>query len=164
MKRVICKVNGVEQSLIYGSAPNRFELAGETFGASVEEIRPSVYSVLIDGSSLQARVSVEAPGRYRVMVGEAEFAIEFPDRRKWTHAAGAAQLSGNCRVSAPMPGKVVRLLVAEGQQVEAGRGLVVVEAMKMQNEIKSPKSGQVKSVSIAEGQTVAAGQDIIVIE
>ena len=164
MKKFTCKVDGVEQPLIYGAAPDQFELAGEPFAATVAEIRPSIFSVLVDGNSLEAHVSAEAPGRYRVAVGEAEFLIEVPDRRKWSRAGAAAQLGGSRRMSAPMPGKIVRVLVSEGQTVEGGQGLVVVEAMKMQNEIKSPKSGQVKNIYIAEGQTVAAGQEIILIE
>jgi len=63
-----------------------------------------------------------------------------------------------------MPGKVVRILAAAGQQVEKGDGVVVVEAMKMQNEIKSPKSGAVKSVNVEEGVTVNAGEVLMVIE
>jgi len=164
MKKFTCNVHGVERVLIYGAAPDQFELSAEPFAATVAEIRPSIFSVLIDASSLEAHVNVEAPGRYRVTVGEAEFLIEVPDRREWSRAGGATQLGGSLRISAPMPGKVLRLLVSEGQSVEAGQGLAVVEAMKMQNEIKSTKSGQVRSIFISEGQTVAAGQEIILIE
>jgi biotin carboxyl carrier protein len=57
-----------------------------------------------------------------------------------------------------MPGKVIRLLVSAGDQVEAGQGLVVVEAMKMQNEIRSPKKGKVERVVATEGQNVNAGE------
>ena len=67
-------------------------------------------------------------------------------------------------IAAMMPGKVVRVLVAEGDEVEAGAGLVVVEAMKMQNEMKSPKSGRVVEVKIKPEATVAAGEVLMVIE
>jgi biotin carboxyl carrier protein len=63
-----------------------------------------------------------------------------------------------------MPGKVVRVMVEEGQPVESGQGLVVVEAMKMQNEIKSPKAGVVKAVHVREGGSVGAGQALLVVE
>jgi len=63
-----------------------------------------------------------------------------------------------------MPGKVVRLLAAEGQQVQAGQGLLVIEAMKMQNEIKAPRAGRVVSLSVGEGATVTAGQALAVLE
>ena len=99
---------------------------------------------------------------------EARLRQEFEEKGLYvlgiSRAGGATQVAGSQRVSAPMPGKVVRLLVSEGQAVETGQGLAVVEAMKMQNEIKSPKSGQVKNLFISEGQTVVAGQEIIVIE
>ena len=67
-------------------------------------------------------------------------------------------------IAAPMPGKVVRLLVAEGDAVEAGQGLLVVEAMKMQNEMKAPKPGTVVSLTAREGATVAAGEVLAAIE
>jgi len=65
---------------------------------------------------------------------------------------------------APMPGKVVRILAAESAEVEAGQGIVVVEAMKMQNEIKSPKKGVVRKVVAAEGAAVNAGDVLAVVE
>jgi biotin carboxyl carrier protein len=67
-------------------------------------------------------------------------------------------------VLAPMPGKVVRVLVEEGQEVEAGAGLVVVEAMKMQNELKSPKKGTVAELRARPGATVNAGDVLAVVE
>ena len=63
-----------------------------------------------------------------------------------------------------MPGKVVRVLVAEGDAVQKGDGVIVVEAMKMQNEMKSPKDGVVSKIKIAEGDTVSAGDILVVIE
>jgi biotin carboxyl carrier protein len=71
---------------------------------------------------------------------------------------------GSAEISAPMPGKVVRVLVEAGQEVEAGTGLVVVEAMKMQNELKSPRAGAVVSINVAAGDTVEAGTLLAVIE
>jgi len=66
-------------------------------------------------------------------------------------------------VIAPMPGKVVRVLVRAGEAVEAGKGVVVVEAMKMQNEVRSPKSGKVERLLVSEGQTVAAGEVLAIV-
>ncbi|HZV60180.1 MAG TPA: biotin/lipoyl-containing protein, partial [Candidatus Eremiobacteraceae bacterium] len=65
---------------------------------------------------------------------------------------------GRQQITAPMPGKIVRVLVKEGEQVEVGQGLLVVEAMKMQNEIRSPKNGKVERVHVKEGQTVNSGE------
>jgi len=85
-------------------------------------------------------------------------------RRKWKiRAPGAAVATAQSkrkaasRFAAPMPGKVVRVLVNAGDPVEVGQGLLVVEAMKMQNEIRSPKSGRVEKLFVSEGQTVNAG-------
>lgn len=71
---------------------------------------------------------------------------------------------GHAEIRSAMPGKVVRLLAVAGQQVEKGDGIVVVEAMKMQNEIKAPKGGSVRSVNVTEGSTVNAGEILVVIE
>jgi len=68
------------------------------------------------------------------------------------------------RISAPMPGKVVRILAPVGTEVEAGQPVLVIEAMKMQNELKSPKRGRVKKINVAEGAAVEAGQALAEIE
>jgi biotin carboxyl carrier protein len=86
-----------------------------------------------------------------------------PKRLRSTHTAGA-HYSGAAQIVSPMPGKVVRVLVEAGAQVEAGTGIVVVEAMKMQNELKSPKAGIVVSINAEPGATVNAGDVLAVIE
>jgi biotin carboxyl carrier protein len=74
------------------------------------------------------------------------------------------EAEGRQQISAPMPGKVIRLLLAAGDSVEAGQGLIVVEAMKMQNEIKSPKNGKVERLLVKEGQNVNAGDVLAWVE
>ena len=66
--------------------------------------------------------------------------------------------------SCSMPGKVVRILVASGAEVSEGEGVIVVEAMKMQNEMKSPKAGLIKEIKVKEGSTVNAGDVLVIIE
>ena len=78
--------------------------------------------------------------------------------------AVAGAQHGRQNIAAPMPGKVVRVLVSVGDTVEPGQGLIVVEAMKMQNEMKSPKAGIVAEIKTKDGATVAAGEILIVIE
>ena len=73
-------------------------------------------------------------------------------------------MEGKKKIVAPMPGKVVRVLVKEGAEVEAGQGVVVVEAMKMQNELKSPKQGTVQKVIAVEGANVNAGDVLLIVE
>jgi biotin carboxyl carrier protein len=90
--------------------------------------------------------------------------VEIFDPRELRAKSSAAASHGRQNIAAPMPGKVVRLLVAVGEAVEPGQGLIVVEAMKMQNEMKSPKTGVVVEVKTTDGATVAAGEILIVIE
>ena len=75
-----------------------------------------------------------------------------------------ADASGKAEIKTAMPGKVVRILVAEGDTVQKGDGVIVVEAMKMQNEMKSPKDGVISKIKFAEGDTVSAGDVLVIIE
>jgi biotin carboxyl carrier protein len=81
-----------------------------------------------------------------------------------TRRAKAGSAEGPQKLTAPMPGKIVRILLREKSEVEAGQGVIVVEAMKMQNELKSPKKGVVSKVLVAEGATVNAGDALVIIE
>ena len=99
------------------------------------------------------------------MVDGESFQVDLVDpRREAPTASDGAQAAGPVAVSAPMPGKVVRILTAEGEEVSQGQGLVVVEAMKMQNELGSPKSGRIRAVRVAEGQAVNAGEPLVLVE
>ena len=84
--------------------------------------------------------------------------------RKHLRPATEQGAEGKQQLTAPMPGKVVRVLLKAGDKVAAGQGVVVVEAMKMQNEIKSPKDGRVIEVRVSEGATVNANQVLAVVE
>jgi biotin carboxyl carrier protein len=102
---------------------------------------------------------------WRVDVGGQRFEVALVDpRRLRAGGAGAGQAAGRAAVTSSMPGKVVRVLVERGAQVEAGDALVVVEAMKMQNELKSPKAGAVVELQAREGATVNAGEVLAVVE
>jgi biotin carboxyl carrier protein len=136
---------------------------GRTIEADVVEVAAGTYSILISGRAYEVRVE-PAPGGLRIHAGGREFRAEIEDPRAWRGRRGdAEEVEGRQEVIAPMPGKVVRLLVAAGQKVEAGQGLLVVEAMKMQNEIRSPKSGVVERIVVAEGQAVNAGESLAII-
>jgi biotin carboxyl carrier protein len=132
--------------------------------ASLIEVEPGVFSILMNGRSYQARVEPVAGGGYQVEVRGRRFATEVKDPRGLTRRNRGGIGEGPLSVAAPMPGKVVRVLVSAGDTVEAGVGLVVVEAMKMQNEMKSPKAGRVVQVTAREGATVAAGDVLATIE
>jgi biotin carboxyl carrier protein len=85
-------------------------------------------------------------------------------RRIGAEASGAPGMSGASRLTAPMPGKVVRVLVAPGDEVEARQTLVVVEAMKMENELTAPRAGTVTEVPVAEGMSIEAGRLLVAID
>lgn len=100
-----------------------------------------------------------------VFVGTDQYAVTLIDPKRLRGAAAAsAHTDGAARIVASMPGKVVRVLVAKGATVEAGTGIVVVEAMKMQNEMKTPKAGTVTTLNVEVGTTVNGGDVLAVIE
>ena len=140
----------------------RYELEARAVGAGE-------YHLLHEGRIYECRVGGAQGARGRgslvVAVGAEEYAVTLTDPK---HLRGARVAGGHdagrAQVAAPMPGKVVRVLVERGQAVEAGAGLVVVEAMKMQNELKSPKSGTVVELRVEAGATVNAGELLAVIE
>jgi biotin carboxyl carrier protein len=131
--------------------------------ANVESPEPNVYSVLMDGLSYEARVE-ETPAGLVVVIDGYRFEVDIRDPRRLSHKQGGRGTEGIQTIAAPMPGKIVRVLVAIGDAVEAGQGIVVVEAMKMQNEMKCPRRGKVLSLSAKEGATVTAGDILATIE
>lgn len=134
------------------------------------EAHPSPSGVTLlkaDGQVFDCRVEGEpASGRpVDVFVGTDQYAVTLTDPKRLRGAAAAsAEAGGAARIVAPMPGKIVRVLVAKGASVEAGAGIVVVEAMKMQNEMKAPKAGTVVTLNVEVGTTVNGGDVLAVIE
>jgi biotin carboxyl carrier protein len=125
------------------------------------------YVLRSDGAVFDCRVDGEPKSgeMVDVFVGTERFAIMFTDPKRLRGSAEAAGLGdGAARIVAPMPGKIVRVLVEAGAQIEAGAGVVVVEAMKMQNEMKSPKAGTVSAVNVEVGATVNGGDVLAIIE
>ncbi len=136
----------------------RVTVDGRPIAVDAVEIAPNIFSILFAGQSFE--ISVTSPGgKLKLQAGAQEFNAEVIDPRAWSgRRHGHVEAKGRQQIVAPMPGKVVRLLVQAGDRVEAGQGLLVVEAMKMQNEIRSPKSGAVERILVQEGQPVNAGQ------
>ena len=125
------------------------------------------YVIVSEGKIFNCRIEGRPESGQLVMVtvGTQSFAITLTDPKRLRGAGGAAtQADKAARIVAPMPGKVVRVLVEVGDQVEAGAGIVVVEAMKMQNEMKSPMAGTVVTLNVSAGITVNAGDVLAVIE
>ncbi|MGD1212044.1 MAG: biotin/lipoyl-containing protein [Candidatus Acidiferrales bacterium] len=141
----------------------RCTIDGRTIEADAAEVAPGIYSILIGGTSLEARVEAHG-GALRVVVAGREYAAAVRDPRQWRRSRGAAlEAEGRQHVTAPMPGKIVRVLVKAGEAVEAGQGILVVEAMKMQNEVRSPKSGTVERLLVSENQAVGAGDVLAIV-
>lgn len=122
------------------------------------EVQPGVYSAIVDGKSYEMTVSAS-----EVEIDGVGFQAEIIDPRKWNPASGGVSLHTEA-IKAPMPGKVVRILVKEGDQVAARQGVVVVEAMKMQNELKSPRGGRIASIPVKENESVSKGSVLVLIE
>lgn len=145
-----------------GGCRFRFD-GGAEQDATLEEVEPGVYSILLNGRSYEAKIEPGAD-RLFVAVGGRRFAVQVRDPRAWDPGLKSRCSEGRESISTPMPGKVVRVLVSEGDSVQAGQGIIVVEAMKMQNEMKAPKAGRVVSVDVRPGDTVAAGQVLASVE
>ena len=142
------------------------EIDGRHYELEVSESTGGV--LLIKNGTSVYRCRVEAKpetGKYEVGLRGRSYPISIIDpKRLRTSANAAGHGHGAAEIVSPMPGKVVRVLVEQGNTVEAGAGIIVVEAMKMQNEMKAPKAGVLVSLNTAEGATVNAGDVLAVIE
>jgi len=158
-----------------GNKPHRLELEraeagwkcrldGRSIDVDALIPRRDVLSLIVDGRSYEIKREQTAT-ELHMWVGSNRFAVELRDPRSLRSRRKAARdEKGPVKIVAPMPGRVVRILVAENEEVEAGQGIVVVEAMKMQNEIKSPKKGIVKKLSAVAGAAVSPGDILAVVE
>ncbi|MGA3211169.1 MAG: biotin/lipoyl-containing protein [Terriglobales bacterium] len=161
--------------LVIAGQPHRLELqrSGTTFACTlngkpvqVDAVlsRPSIVSLLIDGKSYEVKREL-TPADMHIWVNGARYSAEIRDPRSLqSRRSGEKSAAGPKKLTAPMPGKVLRVLVKEKDAVEAQQGVIVIEAMKMQNELKSPKPGVVQKILAAEGATVNPGDVLMVIE
>lgn len=131
----------------------------EPGNAGIIETEPNVYSVLADGASYEARVSGD-----EISIGGTRMRFEIEDPRQWKGAVHATGAHERTSIAAAMPGKVVRVLVSVGDEVVAGQGILVIEAMKMQNELRSPRDGRVTSIEAKANDSVNAGQLLAIVE
>jgi biotin carboxyl carrier protein len=143
------------------------EVDARCYEIEVRELPDGQY-LLLDGSKVfRCRVETkhDSPNSFEVVLGglARDVTIVDPKRLRSTHSAGTHH-AGAAQIISPMPGKVVRVLVEVGAQVETDAGIIVVEAMKMQNEMKSPKAGVVVSINAETGATVNAGDVLAVID
>ena len=125
--------------------------------------RPDVLSLRIGNLAYEVK-SERVANELHLWVGSKVFTVEIRDPRSLRGRVRAGDDQGPRKIVAPMPGKVVRVLVREGAEVESGAGVAVVEAMKMQNEIKSPKQGTIRKILVGEGAAVNAGDVLAIVE
>jgi biotin carboxyl carrier protein len=135
---------------------------GHPMEVDLQETGSHFVSLLVDGRSYEAGLQ-KRPGGYTVVLSDDVVSVDLVEGARGI-APPLRKADGPARIKAPMPGKLVRLLVAAGDEVAAGQGLVVVEAMKMENELRAPKKGRVKEVPVREGQAVEAGALLVVLE
>lgn len=142
------------------------KIDGQPFSVDAVPTARDILSIIEgEGDSFEVKRERALNGELHMIVGSSRYACEINDPRSLrTRRAAAAGAEGPQKISAPMPGKVVRIVAPQGSDVEAGKGVIVVEAMKMQNELKSPKSGKVQKILVAEGATVNAGDTLAIIE
>jgi biotin carboxyl carrier protein len=140
------------------------KLDGREFLLDVVSLQAGELSLLLDGKSYEVKQENAGP-EAAVVVGQERFAVAVRDPRSFrSRRRAGGDERGPRKITAPMPGKVVRLLAEVGAHVEAGQSVIVIEAMKMQNELKAPKTGVVKKINVAEGAAVEAGQSLAEVE
>lgn len=134
---------------------------GKEVGAQIEFIDRETLSILLLGGSFEVRRDSETG----IVVRGRRFEVSVRDPRSWAGRAGREAAGGGPqKLTASMPGKVVRVLAREGEKITAGQGIVVVEAMKMQNEVKSPREGILKKLFAQPGVNVNPGEVLAIVE
>ncbi len=140
------------------------KLDGRPVPLDVATTQEGVLSILVGGKSYEVKQEISA-GEASIVVGHRRFPAAVRDPRSLRSRRDAeAGTQGVRKISAPMPGKVVRILALVGEEVEASQGVVVIEAMKMQNELKAPKKGVIRKLNVSEGAAVVAGQTLAEVE
>ena len=156
-------INGKSHELELSQAQDAWDcrVDGRSVEIDVRSIAPGVLSILHDGKSYLVR-----PGpNQTITVGEHSYEVSIADPRSWrSRQLTSGSTAGPQRLKASMPGKVVRILTTQGAHVKAGQGIVVIEAMKMQNELRSPRDGKISSILVQEGKAVNAGEVVAVVE
>jgi biotin carboxyl carrier protein len=143
----------------------RLSVDGNEFMVDGKKTGHTNFSLIVDNRSFEIEVDHKGD-EYRVLVDGRNYRVNLIDERRMRTSGGAAAggTLGRQSVSVPMPGKVIAVLVAEGDTVEKGQGLVIVEAMKMENEVRSPIAGEVKEIKVKQGDTVEGGAALLIVE
>jgi biotin carboxyl carrier protein len=140
------------------------KLGGRELPLDVISAQNGVLSLLINGKSYEVKQEITG-AETNIVVGQERFNVTLRDPRSLrSRRGGGASEQGIKKITAPMPGKIVRLLAKEGSAVQAGQSVIVIEAMKMQNELKAPKNGVLRKINVSEGAAVEAGQALAEVE
>jgi biotin carboxyl carrier protein len=158
-------VDGKNYRLELGRSESRWScrLDGRDIEVDAVLARPDVLSLRIGNKAYEVKCERVA-GEQHLWVGSTRFAVEVRDPRSLRGRTRTVDDQGPKKLTAPMPGRIVRVLASQGDEVEAGAGVLVVEAMKMQNEIKSPKKGTIQKILVSEGAAVNAGDVLAIVE
>lgn len=161
--RLTAKVDDrtIEVTVRGGDGRYTVVIDGATLEVDLAETSDHLASLIVDGRAHELGLE-KRPGGYRVH-GQSDTVTVSLSQGAPNGAQRRGPASGPARLTAPMPGRVVRVLATEGQEVDTGEGLVVIEAMKMENELKAPRQGQVREVAVQEGQAVDAGALLVVV-
>jgi biotin carboxyl carrier protein len=160
-------------------------LGGTEHEVEVEELTPESFAISLGTDRFEADLRRVGPASFSVLVGSRSFDFDVvrddeeivvtsrhgstrlsvvDSARRATRGGHKREQKGPAQIKAQMPGRIVNVLVKAGDEVKAGQGVVIVEAMKMENEVKTPKAGKVVEVKVVAGQTVEKGALMIVIE
>ncbi|MDE2059667.1 MAG: acetyl-CoA carboxylase biotin carboxyl carrier protein subunit [candidate division NC10 bacterium] len=148
-------------------SPVPVQINGKTYEVDFSAADGSLLSLLVMGRSYEVDVVEEADGVLMVWVEGELYRIEYQEegrRPRRSAVATGHDARGRQVIVAPMPGKVVALLGSPGQEVSAGQGVIVIEAMKMENELKASGPGVIKEIKVQEGAGVSGGEVLVVIE
>ena len=162
----IAKIGGeqVPISITREGDCHRIKVGDKEFVVDAYWTQNDLISLIIDGRSFQVDIH-STMDNYGVMIEGENFEFELYDERKALLKSSAGLgTEGAQEITTSMPGKIVKVLVSEGDEVSEGDGLIIVEAMKMENEMKSPKAGVVKKIDVGEGDTVEAGSLLVIVE
>lgn len=148
-----------------GKSVYRVSVDGNEFLVDGKKTGRTNYSLIVDHRSFEIEVD-SSDDEYRVLVDGRNYRIHLVDERRLRVGGSQAglELQGRQNITVPMPGKVIAVLVAEGDAVERGQGLAIVEAMKMENEVRSPITGVVKEIKAKPGDTVEGGAVLLIVE
>jgi len=138
---------------------------GRAFHVDASRLDPNTWSLLVGGRVFDVNVTPDAAsGQLAVTVGATPLLVAVNGRRRWGRRDDGGDGRGPQHITAPMPGKVVRVLVQKEDQVRARQPVVVVEAMKMENELRAAREGTVAELHARVGQSVDAGALLVVIQ